>query len=179
MARFFKYPFFRMGLALGVMSFFHLFLFSFLREGLLLAAVVSYFSAYGVAYNWRWVLPWVGAVVAGVFVSGRAVAALVFLLYLASMLAVPLFFARGVWNRFKSLFFFVLGHFLSGVPLLLISPLWRSLVPHPFGFVDFGPAIPTPVDWPWYFVGYYVWERIHSLYKGRPRGWGYFTQPEG
>lgn len=162
-----------MGLVLGVMSFFHLFLFGFLREGLLPAAVVSYFSAYGSAYSWRWVIPWIAALGAGVFLHGRLAAAISILLYPVLMLAVPILLTRGLGIRVKSLFFFLLGLYLSHIPLALASPYWRSAVPHPFQFIDFGQAIPTPVDWPWYFLGYYIWERIHSMYRGLPRSWKY------
>lgn len=171
MARFLKLPFFRMGLVLSLMSLVHFFLFGVLREGLLLAAVVSYFSAFGFAYSWRWVLPWAAALAAGVFIRGAAAAAFAILVYLALAVATPLLLARGAWGRLKSLFFFTAGLFASGLVLLATSPFWRDFVPHPFGFLSFGEVVPTPVDLPWYFLGYYIWERVHSLYKGLPKSW--------
>mgnify|MGYP000207820259 CR=1 FL=1 len=163
-----------MGIALGFMSILHLFLFGFLREGILPAAVVSFFSAYGSAYSWRWVIPWAAALAAGVFLHGRLVVAVSVLLFFALQLAVPILLARGAWDRVKSVFFFLLGLYLSQILMTFISPLWRAVVRHPFEFVVFGQAIPTPVDWPWYFLGYYIWERVHSMYRGLPRSWRYF-----
>lgn len=169
-----------MGIFLGFFSVVHLLVFRFLWEGLLLAAVVSYFAAFGCAYSRRWLLPWMAALVAGVFVRGQVAVAFAILLHIGFMLATPLLLARGGWNRFKSLVFFILGLVASGVVLLFASPLWRAVVPHPFGIVTFGYVIPTPVDWPWYFVGYYIWERVHSLYRGWPKSWRvYFTYREG
>jgi hypothetical protein len=98
-----------------------------------------------------------------VFLHGHLAAAVAVLLYFVLQLAVPILLARGTWNRVKSLFFFLLGLFLSHISLALASPYWRSAVPHPFQFVDFGQAIPTPVDWPWYFLGYYMGKNTQHI----------------
>ncbi|AET34160.1 hypothetical protein [Pyrobaculum ferrireducens] len=162
-----------MGLVLGVVSFFHLFLFGFLREGILPASVVSYFVAYAAAFDRRWLSVWAVLLAAGFFIRGAAAAVLSIFLFYVMLLAVPILLARGVWSRLKSLFFFVAGLALSGFVIAAASPYWRSAVPHPFQYVDFGQAIPTPVDWPWYFLGYYIWERVHNMYRGLPKSWKY------
>jgi len=80
----------------------------FLREGILPAAVVSFFSAYGSAYSWRWVIPWAAALAAGVFLHGRLVVAVSVLLFFALQLAVPILLARGLGIGL-SLFSFLTG----------------------------------------------------------------------
>lgn len=172
------YLFFRRGLALTLMSFVHLFLFAFLREGILPAAIYSYFGAYAVAYGLRWAAVWIPLLGVGLFLRGPLAANVAALVFLVSFFVLPFFWARGdLWARVKFWFFYVLDIYASQLALYLLSPPWRALVGHPFTFIGYGPAAPTPVDAPWYFLGYYLWERVHHLYK-RPRSLKNLLKPE-
>ncbi len=168
---FFRFTFVRRALFLLGMSAVHYFIFWWLMEGLLLAAVYSYFGAYGAVYGRRWVAVWAALLAVGFFVRGVAAVYLGILVWLVSLF-LPLFWTGGgAGRRVLSWLTWLGGLVASQFVIALLSPPWRELVPHPFTHYLYpaGAAVPTPVDAPWYFLGYYVWERVHALYRGVPR----------